>query len=98
MNHLAALLGLLLAGASAAAAEPFPPPSIPDALGVNIHFTDPKPGEMEMLSSAGFRWVRMDLNWGGTERAKGEYDFSAFDRLMTALEKHGVRAFFILDY
>jgi polysaccharide biosynthesis protein PslG len=42
--------------------------------------------------------VRMDLGWGGTERKKGEYDFSAFDRLAAALEKHKMRAVFILDY
>ena len=75
-----------------------PPPVIPDCLGVNIHFTDPKPGEMEMLAGAGFKWVRMDFSWGATERKRGEYDFSAYDRLVTALEKHGIRALFILDY
>ena len=40
----------------ARAAEPhpsLPQPVIPDCLGVNIHFTDPKPGELEMLAAAG---------------------------------------------
>jgi len=69
-----------------------------DTMGVNIHFADPKPGEMKMLVEGGFKWVRMDLSWGGTERGKGEYDFSAYDRLMTALGEHGIRALFILDY
>ena len=54
---------------------------------MNIHFTDPRPGEMEMLAAAGFRWVRMDFAWEGTEREKGKYDFSAYDRLMSALDK-----------
>jgi hypothetical protein len=53
---------------------------------------------MEMLAGAGFRWVRMDLNWGGTERERGKYDFSAYDRLVKAMEPHGMRAIFILDY
>jgi len=79
-------------------AAELPSPVIPDGMGVNIHFTDPRPGEMEMLAEAGFRWVRMDLSWGGTEREKGRYDFSAFDRLMAALEPHKIRALFILDY
>ena len=69
-----------------------------DSMGVNIHFTDPKPGEMKMLAEGGFKWVRMDLSWGGTERKKGEYDFSAYDRLVTALDQFGIRALFILDY
>ena len=65
---------------------------------MNIHFTDPKPGEMEMLAAAGFKWVRMDFTWAATERTKGEYDFSAYDRLAAHLDKHKLRAVFILDY
>ncbi|MCC7498881.1 MAG: hypothetical protein IT160_14965, partial [Bryobacterales bacterium] len=29
--------------------------TVPNGLGVNIHFTNPRPGEMEMLAAAGFR-------------------------------------------
>jgi len=101
-NFLPLLLAVMLIAARAAADAPphpsLPPPVIPDCLGVNIHFTDPKPGELEMLAAAGFKWVRMDFQWGGTERKKGEYDFRAYDRLAAALEKHGIRAVFILDY
>lgn len=109
--YLAALVACVLA-ASAHAVQPEPASRqpdvsrwvrsgdlrIPDSFGVNIHFTDPRPGEMEMLAAAGFKWVRMDFGWAGTERRKGEYDFSAFDRLMKALQPHGIRALFILDY
>ncbi len=93
------LLSLMAVRVSAA------PPSIlmndglvPEPLGVNIHFTDPQAGEMEMLAEGGFRWVRMDFAWSGIEREKGKYDFSAYDRLMAALRPHGIRAVFILDY
>jgi hypothetical protein len=75
-----------------------PPPIIPECLGVNIHFTDPQPGEMEMLAAAGFKWVRMDFTWAGSEREKGVYDFSAYERLAAHLDKHKLRALFILDY
>ena len=75
-----------------------PSPVVPDGVGVNIHFTDPRPGEMEMLAQSGIRWVRMDLDWSETEREKGVYDFSAYDRLLAALEPHGIRAMLILDY
>lgn len=71
---------------------------IPDGLGVNIHFTDPRAGELKMLSEAGFRWVRMDLKWDLTETARGEYDFAPYDRLMTGLDQYQLRALFILDY
>ena len=71
---------------------------VPDGLGVNIHFTDARPGELEMLAAGGFHWVRMDFSWGGTEKRPGEYDFSAYDRLQASLEAHKLRALFILDY
>lgn len=73
-------------------------PVLPDGLGVNIHFTEPRPGEMRMLAEAGFRWVRMDLGWAGTERVAGQYDFRRFDVLMDALRPHAIRALLILDY
>src|SRR5215216_6627338 len=92
-----AALVLLLLFVTNARAQ-LPDLRVPHALGVNIHFTDPKPGELEMLAAAGFKWVRMDLGWGGTERKKGEYDFSAYDRLVKALDHHQLRAIFILDY
>jgi hypothetical protein len=71
---------------------------LPDGIGVNIHFTDPKPGEMKMIAQAGVRWVRMDFGWGGTERQKGVYDFAEYDRLMKALDEQHIRPIFILDY
>jgi polysaccharide biosynthesis protein PslG len=94
----------ILAGciSSAHPSEPWPSdtsaPAIPGALGVNIHFTDPTPGELAMLAAAGFRWVRMDFVWQSTETEKGIYDFSAYDRLLGALDEHRLRPLFILDY
>ena len=73
-------------------------PVIPDGFGVNIDFTDPQPGELKLLAEAGLRWVRMDLKWDATEKQPGIYDFSAYDRLMAALEPFSLRALFILDY
>jgi hypothetical protein len=73
-------------------------PEIPDGFGVNIDFTDPQPGELKMLSEAGLRWVRMDLKWDATEKQPGVYNFSEYDRLMTALAPFKLRALFILDY
>ncbi|MCE5310850.1 MAG: cellulase family glycosylhydrolase [Acidobacteriales bacterium] len=88
------LLAGLLAAVSAYAAAPF----ATDGVGVNIHFTDPRPGEMEMLAAGGFRWVRMDFHWASIEKEKGVYDFSAYEQLLAALKPHGIRALFILDY
>jgi hypothetical protein len=101
-----ALLVLLVApcdGCVPAKECPFLPasastPVIPNGFGVNIHFIDPKPGEMKMLAESGVRWVRMDFKWDLTESAKGIYDFAPYDRLMSALESVGLRALLILDY
>src|SRR5262245_43256190 len=73
-------------------------PTFEESFGVNIHFTEPQPGELQLIAEAGFRWVRTDLKWDATERERGRYDFSAYDRLMNALEPLGLRALFILDY
>jgi hypothetical protein len=72
--------------------------AIPQGLGVNIHFTDPQPGEVKMIAAAGFRWVRMDFKWDETEREPGQYDFSDYDRLLSALDESKIHALFILDY
>ncbi len=90
-----AILALTAVGQSG---RGIPAPGDPAGLGVNIHFTDPRPGEMEMIAAAGFRWVRMDFGWDQTEVAPGQYDFSAYDRLMAALRPHHIRPIFILDY
>src|SRR5437588_1179449 len=70
----------------------------PKGFGVNIHFTDAQPGEIKMIAAAGFRWVRMDFKWDATERERGVYDFSAYQRLLSSLDQYGIRALFILDY
>ena len=77
-----------------AATDPF----ISQGMGVNIHFTDPQPGEVRMIAAAGFRWVRMDFKWDATERERGQYDFTEYDRLLPALDESKIHALFILDY
>jgi len=69
-----------------------------NGLGVNIHFTDPRPGEIKMIADGGFRWIRMDFKWDATERERGRYDFSSYDRLLAALDLYNIHALLILDY
>ena len=93
------LLSLLASASFAATPHPsLPSVTVPQGLGMNIHFTQARPGELEMLAAAGCRWVRMDFQWGGIERERGNYDFSAYDGLMRSLKAHDMRAVFILDY
>lgn len=37
--------------------------NIASGAGVNIHFTSPLGGEMDMLNAAGFGYTRMDFQW-----------------------------------
>lgn len=97
------LVGLLWLGALPAPGQnrrlyPLPDDTVPNSFGVNIHFTDPRPGEMKQLSEAGFRWIRMDFTWAAIEKRKGEYDFQHYDRLLAALAPYRIRPLFILCY
>jgi hypothetical protein len=91
-------LATLVLPAAAEEVNGLPGPVVPAGFGVNIHFTDPAAGEMERFAEAGFRLARMDLSWGGVERAAGEYNFAAYDRLVAHLARAGARPLFILDY
>jgi hypothetical protein len=71
---------------------------IPEGVGVNIHFTRGHERDLDMIAAAGFKFVRMDFGWGGIEREKGRYDWSAYDELTSNLEKRGLKALYILDY
>jgi len=73
--------------------------AIPAPFGVNIHFTQADPGELELMEAGGFRFVRMDLFWHKIEREiKGRYDFSAYDVLVEDMAARDIRIIFILDY
>jgi hypothetical protein len=99
LHRLFLAVGLWASAAAGpgAAAQVYPGPTVPESVGVNIHFTDPRPGEMEMLAASGVGWIRMDFVWGNIERQRGRYDFSAYDRLLAALQAHGIKALLILD-
>ena len=71
---------------------------VPDSIGVNIHFLNPEPGVMEMLAASGVRWARMDFAWDEIEKAPSQYDFSAYDNLVTVLESYKISPYFIFDY
>jgi polysaccharide biosynthesis protein PslG len=73
-------------------------PILPDGLGVNIHFIDPRPGEMTLLANAGFRWIRVEISWEATENQKGKYNFSAYEKFLNILEKYNIRPILILGY
>jgi len=91
-------LGVHQATAAGLAVSRIPGSAVPDGLGVNIHWTNPRPGEMRMLTATGLRWIRMDFSWAATETQKGRYNFAAYVRLITALRLYHIRPVLILDY
>jgi hypothetical protein len=83
----------------AAAVPPWPEDGgVERSWGVNIHFTQAEPGELEMLAASGAQRARTDFSWADTEKQPGQYDFSAYEQLADALAAQGVRPWFILDY
>jgi len=71
---------------------------IPEPFGMNIHFTRALPGELNLLTAVGLRWVRMDMFWNTVEPEPGRYNFSEYDALVAAMTQRGIRILFILDY
>ena len=80
------------------AAADLPAPVLPAGVGVNIHFTRGHEADLDLIAAAGFKFVRMDFSWGGTERKPGEYQWADYDELTANLAKRGLRAYYILDY
>ena len=70
----------------------------PDGIGVNIHFVGGHERDLDLIAAAGFKFIRMDFSWSGTERTKGHYNWDGYDELTANLEKRGLRALYILDY
>ena len=102
LSSLASELLLLITGITLVAGRAFcqvpQNPPIPEGFGVDIHFLQPLPGELQMIKDAGFRWVRIDLLWSQIEKKPGAYDFSAYDGLVQALGPQHLRAMLILCY
>ncbi|MFA6543521.1 MAG: cellulase family glycosylhydrolase [Limisphaerales bacterium] len=97
MKTTTSLLLLCLAAFSAQAAD-LPELVLPQGVGVNIHFTRGHERDLDLIAAAGFKFIRMDFGWGGTERRKDEYNWGDYEELTTNLEKRGLRAIYILDY
>jgi hypothetical protein len=92
------IAGFVCMGMGTARGDGLPRPVVPEGLGTNIHFVVPNEAEVDRIAQVGYRFVRMDFSWGGTERRMGEYDFSGYDKLVDSMAKRQIRCLFIFDY
>ncbi len=81
-----------------ASAAEIPELIFPAGMGVNIHFVTGHATDLDLIAAGGFKLIRMDFTWGGTEKQKGQFDWSGYDELTGNLTKRGLRAVYILDY
>lgn len=89
--------GILAITISSRAAE-FPPTVIPAGMGINIHFTKGHAQDLDLITTGGFKMVRMDLKWADIERKRGIYNWWNYDKLTADLEQRGLRPVYILVY
>ncbi|MCK4294497.1 MAG: cellulase family glycosylhydrolase, partial [Planctomycetes bacterium] len=80
-------------------AIPLPELAVPNGFGTNIHFRG-EPKDLDLIRDGGFKFIRMDLTWGGVERKKGVYEFEkiGYDALTEGCTKRDIRILYILDY
>ncbi len=72
--------------------------TVPQGLGVNIHFYNGNENDLSMLKEAGTGMIRMDVSWVSKEKEPGKYDFSQMDALVADMEKMDMKILFIIDY
>jgi len=88
----------LIASTITVRAGELPEAVFPAGVGVNIHFITGHQRDLDLISAAGFKWIRMDFDWAQIERQTNEFDWSAYEELTANLEKRGMHAIYILDY
>ncbi len=66
---------------------------VPEMLGVSV---DLNSSSIPQIADAGFGLVSISLDWPKVEKARGEYDFSAYDELMASLSAKGLRPIVVL--
>ncbi|MEP9356973.1 cellulase family glycosylhydrolase [Xanthobacter sp. KR7-65] len=67
-------------------------------LGLNIHILENRQAELDLIRKAGFRFLRVDLNWQRIEQQASVYDFSYYDPIIKDITEGGFRIIFILAY
>jgi len=81
------------------------PPDVPQAavnpFGVNVALEQYDEAELEralaLIEAGGFQWVRQTFPWADIEAQTGQYDWAAWDRIVTAVRRHNLNLIAVLD-
>ncbi|MGA9351805.1 MAG: O-antigen ligase family protein [Anaerolineae bacterium] len=81
------------------------PPDVPQAtvnpFGVNVALKQYDEAELEqalgLIEAGGFQWVRQTFPWADIEAQAGQYDWAAWDRIVTVVREHNLNLIAVLD-
>lgn len=81
------------------------PPHVPQAavnpFGVNAALEQYDEAELAqaltLIEDGGFQWVRQTFPWADIEAQPGQYDWAAWDRIVTAVREHDLNLIAVLD-
>lgn len=81
------------------------PPDVPQAavnpFGVNVALEQYNEAELEqalaLIEAGGFQWLRQTFPWADIEAQAGQYDWAAWDRIVTAVREHNLNFIAVLD-
>ncbi len=81
------------------------PTDVPQAavnpFGVNVALEQYDEAELEqalaLIEAGGFRWVRQTFPWADIEAHANQYDWAAWDRIVTAVREHNLNLIAVLD-
>lgn len=64
--------------------------------GINMALSPDAPhleARLDAMQQAGIKWGRQDFSWRRIEKAKGEYEFEPYDRLLECITRRGILIF-----
>ncbi len=88
VSLLAAFLGFASAGT--AFADSFPSDILPQSAGIQLKSGNTSAENLDQIQALGFKYVRRGFIWFAIEKTPGQFDFSAYDRLVDDAEKRGL--------
>ena len=50
------------------------------------------------MKALGVGWIRFDFDWGNIEPSQGQFNWSAYDQIVSAASSRGIRTIGIIDY